>query len=464
LFAKYVSVLTVAMLTALINLVMMTLTIWLSGLGEKLFGPNLFSPLLVVEIFALLLLFASFFSALLLTITSFARSFKEAQAYLIPLMLVSLAPGLAGMIPGIQLTPALAMVPLLNIVLLGRDLFEGSAGLLNAALVVGSTLIYAAGALSVAARVFGAEDVLYNEQTSWTELVRRPVRVRPAPSLSTALGCLCLIFFLTFLVGGLLREASRPAGANPETVVVIDPDVLIAQVMIQMVLATVLFAGLPLVLARWRRVDLRSGFLFHPARLLALLGALLLGAALWPLILELQIGLRLLGWTTLSAAQMEALRRQLEQQHASVPAALQIAFAAVSAVVEEVFFRGFLFTALLRLVKPWPAIVLAAFFFAAFHVAATPAFGLERFLPSFLLGLLLGWVCWRSQSLVPPILFHFCHDVTLASIGPVLASHQSSTAGTALQSLPVPWLVLAGLGTAAGVACLLFSRRPPQRT
>ncbi len=35
----------------------------------------------------LLVLFAAFFSAVLLCLTSFARSFKEAQAYLIPLML-----------------------------------------------------------------------------------------------------------------------------------------------------------------------------------------------------------------------------------------------------------------------------------------------------------------------------------------------------------------------------------------
>ena len=34
------------------------------------------------------MLFAAFFSAVLLAVTSFARSFKEAQAYLIPLMLV----------------------------------------------------------------------------------------------------------------------------------------------------------------------------------------------------------------------------------------------------------------------------------------------------------------------------------------------------------------------------------------
>ena len=58
----------------------------------------------LIEIFGIVLLFAAFFSAVLLVLTSFARSFKEAQAYLIPLMVLSLVPGIAGLLPGLSLT------------------------------------------------------------------------------------------------------------------------------------------------------------------------------------------------------------------------------------------------------------------------------------------------------------------------------------------------------------------------
>src|SRR4029450_7862921 len=75
LFGKYIAVLTVALLTALVNIVGMTV-------------PVLSAPV---------------FSAFLLCVTSFARSFKEAQAYLIPLMLVSLAPGFLSILPGMEL-------------------------------------------------------------------------------------------------------------------------------------------------------------------------------------------------------------------------------------------------------------------------------------------------------------------------------------------------------------------------
>ena len=113
----------------------------------------------------LLLLFAAFFSAVLLSLTSFARSFKEAQAYLIPLMLASLGPGLIGMMPGLELEGPLAAAPLVNIVLLARDLVKGAADPAWALIVVATTLAYAAAAIAVAARVFGAEGVLYNEQS-----------------------------------------------------------------------------------------------------------------------------------------------------------------------------------------------------------------------------------------------------------------------------------------------------------
>src|SRR4029450_9685519 len=116
LFGKYIAVLTVALLTALVNIVGMTVTVLSSGLGSVLFGERGLTPGSVVLVFLLLVLFAAFFSAVLLCVTSFARSFKEAQAYLIPLMLVALAPGFLAII-GAQLNAWMCVIPLANIVL-----------------------------------------------------------------------------------------------------------------------------------------------------------------------------------------------------------------------------------------------------------------------------------------------------------------------------------------------------------
>src|SRR5207247_368856 len=68
LFAKYVAVVSVALLTATANLTMMTVTIAVSGLGRLLFGDAGISAGVISAVFGLLLLFAAFFSAVLLAL------------------------------------------------------------------------------------------------------------------------------------------------------------------------------------------------------------------------------------------------------------------------------------------------------------------------------------------------------------------------------------------------------------
>ena len=67
----------VALLTAAANLIAMTVTLSVTGLEELVFGPDGISVGVLFQIFGLLILFSAFFSAILLAITSFARSFKE---------------------------------------------------------------------------------------------------------------------------------------------------------------------------------------------------------------------------------------------------------------------------------------------------------------------------------------------------------------------------------------------------
>lgn len=177
LLAKYVAVLTVALLTALINLGMMTATILVLGVGPGLLstGPRII--LVLFEVLGLLILLSAFFSAVLLTLTSLARSFKEAQAYLIPLMLVALTPGMLSLLPDLKLEGTYLWVPLLNIVLLSRDLLDGAAQPLAAGLVVLITILYAVAALVLAARIFGQSAVPSGEEGWLGRLLHRMDRV-----------------------------------------------------------------------------------------------------------------------------------------------------------------------------------------------------------------------------------------------------------------------------------------------
>jgi len=93
LVGKYIAVLLVALLTATVNLGMMAVTLRVSGLGATLFGEAGLSGASLAAVAALMLLFAGFYSAVLLVVTCTARSFKEAQASAtIVVMLVSVLP------------------------------------------------------------------------------------------------------------------------------------------------------------------------------------------------------------------------------------------------------------------------------------------------------------------------------------------------------------------------------------
>jgi sodium transport system permease protein len=101
------------------------------------------------------------FSAGLITIALFAKSYKEAQSYIAPLMFLVVVPAVAAMLPGVELTPKLSIVPLLNVSLLCKELVTGEYHWNYIVLIFASTCLYAAGALYLAVKMFQRESVLF---------------------------------------------------------------------------------------------------------------------------------------------------------------------------------------------------------------------------------------------------------------------------------------------------------------
>jgi ABC-2 type transport system permease protein/sodium transport system permease protein len=433
LFAKYVSVVTVAVLTALVNLVAMTMTLVLSGLAPVLFANQELTVGIIVQLFGLLLLFAAFFSAVLLCITSFARSFKEAQAYLIPLMLVSLGPGVMGMIPGLKLADW-AWAPLVNIVLLGRDLFEGGADFGPTVLVIVSTLVYALAAIGLAARIFGAESVLYNEQSSWADLFRRPAEPQPHAGVVAALWCLALMIPVNFIFRGTMILFSQAGTVEDQGRVYLGP-----------VHSLLLFGALPGLFAWSGRLRIASAFALAPARWPAYAGGIILGASLWTVVFGIV--------TLLNIHPTEKQQEYIEQVAAVIrPLAppVKLFLVMVPALLEEWFFRGFLFGALRQRLGAAATIAMVALLFGVAHYVFAPEFGNVRLLPSILMGLALGQVRETSGSVLPGMLLHACHNSLLIMLPQEWAEQQ--------EALPL-WLVATGATASAVGALLVWSGR-----
>jgi sodium transport system permease protein len=115
----------------------------------------------MVSIFFVVLPLAVFFSAALLALSLFAKSFKEAQSYISPLMIVVVLPAVAALLPGVELSPALALVPVLNTSLVSKEIITGTFHWDLIALIFLSSSVYAGVAIAIAVKLFQREDVLF---------------------------------------------------------------------------------------------------------------------------------------------------------------------------------------------------------------------------------------------------------------------------------------------------------------
>lgn len=112
-------------------------------------------------LFSLLIPLCVFFAAVLLSLSIFARSFKEAQSIMTPVNIVVIIPVMIGLFPGIKLNATTALIPVLNVSLAAKEIISGTikTGLLLE--VYFSLFILAALSLFFCAWWFKREDVIF---------------------------------------------------------------------------------------------------------------------------------------------------------------------------------------------------------------------------------------------------------------------------------------------------------------
>ena len=91
----------------------------------------------------------------------FAKSHKEAQSYLTPMTFLVVIPAVASLLPGVELTPKLALIPILNTSLVCKEIITGTYHWNSIAVIFASTCVYAGVALFLAFKTFQRESVLF---------------------------------------------------------------------------------------------------------------------------------------------------------------------------------------------------------------------------------------------------------------------------------------------------------------
>jgi sodium transport system permease protein len=164
---KFLMVLTAALTTAVLAIISMGASFhvakkMLAGLGGSDNPLNFTIGFqAIAAVFLMVLPLAVLFSAGLLAIALFAKSYKEAQSYIAPLMIVVILPAVGGLLPGVEFNARMALIPVLSTSLVCKEIVAGTYHWNYIGIIFLSTCGYASAALYVAVSLFKREDVLF---------------------------------------------------------------------------------------------------------------------------------------------------------------------------------------------------------------------------------------------------------------------------------------------------------------
>lgn len=344
-----------------------------------------FVPAILVCILAVFA-FSLFISAITMCLTSFAKSYKEANNYIMPLMLVVMFVGYVGFIPNLELTRTMAMVPVANICLLIKNimLFKIDYGAI--AVVLLSNVAYAVIAILFLSRIYDSEAILFSDGKAGLQLFERRSNLKKGgvPTVSDVWFVVALTLLLVLYAGSMLQVRYGLAGVFGT----------------QMIILLV-----PLSMVVYTKRDVRQTYGFRGTSAAGCLGAAFLITGLF--LINIVISTWLVRLLPGSAENVGTAFSEILGGNAL---AGLFVLAAAPAVCEEMLFRGVILHSLKAKYRVSSAIVITAVLFGIFHMS------LVKLIPTGLLGLALCIVAWWTDSIYPAMLMHFINNAISVAV------------------------------------------------
>lgn len=411
-FSKFFTVAIIGIISALLNIVsiafMGTYMIRLMGdavesMGISFAGIDIgkFIPAIIFTVLAILA-FSLFISAVTMCITSLAKSYKEANNYITPLMLVVMLTGYIGFIPNIELTHTMALVPVANICLMIKNLLLFKVEYKLVAVVLVSNVLYAIVAVLILSRIYDSENVLFDEGKFSLKLFERRSNMKKGgvPTTGDAWFMVVFVMFAYLYLGSVLEMKYGFGGIFG----------------IQMIIFV-----LPLLYVLYTKRSILQTYSFRKTKFMNFVAALFMGCG------AMLIGIILTSFVSmLFPTEAEMVSSGLMNELMSDNELLTFAVVALTpAVCEEMLFRGFLFSAFRGRYKIVVSVLLTAVIFGVYHMS------IVRFFTTALLGAALAVIVYYSDSIFPAMVMHainngiavlqMYHPDTMENIFPLFA-------------------------------------------
>jgi len=383
---KYLTVITFALINVAVNLFSLYFSMRsiASNSGLELAGVR-FPTSGFLMLFLAFIPLATFYAAILLSISTFSRNMKEARSYEQPILLVSMLLAMSSFFPAIELTNGLALIPVINISLLFKAVMMSDYQLSHLLITIGSTLLLDVVAIIATVKLFNNEAVLFRSENDTTlKQLRKNKKLFFTPFYGLIYFALALLAL--YYIGSRWQMKDLASGLmKTQILIILLPVLLILRLGKFNIKQTLRLNSVPF--GNYLVVPL---FALSGSLIAALIGQLI--NIVYPFPAEyLEHMMELMKMPDLKLWQVFGL------------------IALTPGICEEVMFRGFVYRFFEHKNK-WYAIWISAALFALFHLDP------YRFIPVMFLGVMLGWLLYRTNSIFPSMISHAINNATAIGI------------------------------------------------
>lgn len=327
---------------------------------------------------------ALFITAFCMCFCVFAKSFKEANNYITPVMFFVMFASMVGMLPSAELNYKTSLIPIVNVSLLIKQVMAQQMNLALAGIAIGTNFCYSVLIVWILSKIYDSENVLFCDGFQSFKIFEKRSDIKPGTVPKT--GDLILSIVVLLLLSIYLGLAVGTESVFGSTVV-----------------SQLLILAMPLLVVWYMKSDVKTLFSLKVPKVKDFIGGFILYIGVYALMLVASFVLISIFPQSAenTAMTFDVLMKQ--------PFALVVLVMTVMpAIGEELYFRGLIFGSLRHRYSAVWAIVISSVIFGVFHLS------LVKIIPTGMLGACFAYVAYTSGSIYIGMFLHFFNNLVSA--------------------------------------------------